>query len=226
MTCVRVGTPVGPLFHLGILWSLKLPPLALTGEEHRVTLMPLGFCVAPQESEPAVDALVSGVLGALAEDFGLDLRERVGWAYLDGGAALLTVFSARFPAADVVRCLQHVKKNVVGKTRLWKQGNRNKEVKHWVEVLRQGQECLRPPYFQAKCSCMARAPRLRGMGGGIPSDKVSAFLPPDLFHLFWTEAFKRLEQEGEDRFVKYLRENIFVGAEKISADWQSHPGQR
>lgn len=63
-------------------------------------------------------------------------------------------------------------------------------------------------------------------GGGVPPDKVSAFLPPDLFHLFWTEAFKRLEQEGEDKFVKYLRSNIFVGTEKISADWQSHPGQR
>ena len=122
-----------------------------------MTVMPLGFCVAPQESEPAVDALVSGVIGALVEDFGLDLCERVRWAHLDGGAALLTVFQARFPAADVVRCLQHVKKNVVGKTRLWQHGNRNKEVKHWVEVLRPGENFLRPPYFQADGSCFAKS---------------------------------------------------------------------
>ena len=61
---------------------------------------------------------------------------------------------------------------------------------------------------------------------GVSPDKVSAFLPPDLFHLFWTEAFMHLEQEGEDKFLPYLRANIFSGTEKISATWQSHPGQR
>ena len=80
-----------------------------TDGEWSTTFVPLGFTFAPEEDTDAIEAMVSSVLAAM-QDCGVDLIERTTAVYLDGGAALTSVFQRRFPDATHVRCLQHVKK--------------------------------------------------------------------------------------------------------------------
>ena len=75
-----------------------------------MTFVPLAFALAPQENNEAVGLLVGSVLESLG-GVGIDLVERTSAVYLDGGAALMSVFQNRFPSCTHVRCLQHVKKD-------------------------------------------------------------------------------------------------------------------
>ena len=66
-----------------------------------------------EEKEDAVKALVNSVLDAVQQDHGLNIVDRTSTVYLDGGKALLKVFKDVFPDATHVRCLQHVKADII-----------------------------------------------------------------------------------------------------------------
>ena len=82
--------------------------------------MPICFAVSTGETIPAVQALVESAIAQLRNQHGLDLPEQTTAVYLDGGPALLNVFPRYFPAATLVRCLEHVKKDATKARSKWK----------------------------------------------------------------------------------------------------------
>ena len=122
------GAQKWKLVALGFLGTWRQP-----GEGWSVTMVPLGFCVTPTERAEAVQALIDAVCSGLLEKHGFDLKERVGTIYLDGGVALQGPFRHGFPRAQIKRCLQHVKKNIVDARGHRKNHNVGKVVKEWVQ---------------------------------------------------------------------------------------------
>ena len=95
------------------------------------TFVPLGFALAPQENIPAAGALVDSVIESL-QQVGIDLVARTSAIYLDGGAALVNVFQNRFPGAVHIRCLQHVKKDIVAAKKHWRHHDYSKDMKDYA----------------------------------------------------------------------------------------------
>jgi hypothetical protein len=75
------------------------------------TFMPLGFAIARTETAEAASALCEAVLSEMME-LDVDLEERIDKVYLDGGLALKKALRHNFPAADIRRCLEHLKKDI------------------------------------------------------------------------------------------------------------------
>ena len=98
----------------------------------RATFVPIAFAVAMQENQATVRALVNSVASHLQASHSFDLAAHTGSIYLDGGDALLAVFRSAFPDATIVRCMEHVKKNIMQASKEWNKVNRGKQVKAWI----------------------------------------------------------------------------------------------
>jgi len=60
------------------------------------------------DNNAAVAALVDCICARLTV-FNVDLVSKTDAVYIDGGAALVSVFGSKFPSATHIKCLQHVK---------------------------------------------------------------------------------------------------------------------
>ncbi|CAE8647481.1 unnamed protein product [Polarella glacialis] len=100
----------------------------------RMTTIPAVFCLSKEESAESVTAMLEALKEALLDRFGFDLAEQVSDHYLDGGSGLAAGFAATLPASAERRCLQRIKKQLAKKTKLWKNGNKHKQLQLWVEV--------------------------------------------------------------------------------------------
>ena len=98
-----------------------------TRGQWKTTFVPLAFALAPQENNKAAGALVDSVIESMRH-VGIELVEQTAAVYLDGGAALVSIFQDRFPLATRVRCLQHVKKYIKKETWRWRHHDYNKNV--------------------------------------------------------------------------------------------------
>ena len=79
----------------------------------------------------------------MASQHGFDLAAKVGAIYLDGGGGMIKAFPGAFPRAPILRCLQHVKKDIMQATKVWTKRNLGKQVKAWVHR----SAFLPPPLF-------------------------------------------------------------------------------
>ena len=82
--------------------------------------------------EERVEACVA-LLRSVKRILPSSLQTRCTRIYIDGGAALKAAFLQELPEAKIVRCLQHVKRNVIKAAKYWNGRSKSKKVKSWVE---------------------------------------------------------------------------------------------